>query len=107
MHRWHHANWWKGYGFNYGTKLAIWDWIFGTAYLPETKPPGYGLTPASQATYPNGRFRYFLQLGYAFRRFEPGPLAKNEAPEPPPRLIAPATEPKPQPNEASTLATSA
>jgi sterol desaturase/sphingolipid hydroxylase (fatty acid hydroxylase superfamily) len=56
MHRWHHSAHYTGIGFNFGTKLAIWDWIFGTAYLPylrETKaaarahlgdmPRAYGL----------------------------------------------------------------
>lgn len=43
MHRWHHSIEYTGYGFNYGTKLAIWDWMFGTAYLPLRKPPGYGV----------------------------------------------------------------
>jgi len=44
MHRWHHSVEYTGYGFNYGTKLAFWDWIFGTAYLPARKPPGYGVS---------------------------------------------------------------
>jgi sterol desaturase/sphingolipid hydroxylase (fatty acid hydroxylase superfamily) len=43
MHRWHHSAEYAGYGFNYATKLAIWDWLFGTAYLPDRKPPGYGV----------------------------------------------------------------
>lgn len=56
MHRWHHCREFTGKGFNFGTKLALWDWISGTAYLPylrETKvaerkllgdfPRGYGL----------------------------------------------------------------
>lgn len=43
MHRWHHSVEYLGDGRNYATKLAIWDWIFGTAYLPDKKPPGYGM----------------------------------------------------------------
>jgi sterol desaturase/sphingolipid hydroxylase (fatty acid hydroxylase superfamily) len=43
-HRWHHSVEYTGYGFNYSTKLAIWDWMFGTMYLPAgKKPPGYGM----------------------------------------------------------------
>jgi sterol desaturase/sphingolipid hydroxylase (fatty acid hydroxylase superfamily) len=42
-HRWHHSVEFTGYGFNYSTKLAVWDWIFGTMYLPDKKPPGYGV----------------------------------------------------------------
>ncbi len=43
MHRWHHAKEIKEGGLNYSTKLAIWDWLFGTAYLPKEKPSGYGI----------------------------------------------------------------
>jgi len=61
MHRWHHSAEYTGYGFNYGTKFAFWDWIFGTAYRPDRKPPGYGLSE----DFPEG---YFRQLLFAFRR---------------------------------------
>lgn len=44
MHRWHHSVEYTGNGFNYGTKLALWDWMLGTAYLPAKKPPGYGIS---------------------------------------------------------------
>ncbi len=61
MHRWHHSTG-KGRNRNFATKLAIWDWIFGTAYLPESKPDEYGL----KTYFP--RF-YLLQTLYAFRSF--------------------------------------
>jgi sterol desaturase/sphingolipid hydroxylase (fatty acid hydroxylase superfamily) len=63
MHRWHHSREYVGDGMNYGTKLAIWDWIFGTAHLPKEKPPGYGLSEE----FPDG---YFQQTAHAFRKFE-------------------------------------
>ena len=62
MHRWHHSTG-KGRNRNFATKLAIWDWIFGTAYFPETKPDEYGL----KTYFPN---HYFKQTLYAFRRFK-------------------------------------
>jgi sterol desaturase/sphingolipid hydroxylase (fatty acid hydroxylase superfamily) len=43
MHLWHHADHQEVFFANYSTKLAIWDWLFGTAYLPQTKPLRYGL----------------------------------------------------------------
>jgi sterol desaturase/sphingolipid hydroxylase (fatty acid hydroxylase superfamily) len=61
MHRWHHAIDYPGDGSNYGTKLAIWDWLFGTAHRPPRKPAGYGLA----APFPRG---YVAQHVYAFRR---------------------------------------
>jgi sterol desaturase/sphingolipid hydroxylase (fatty acid hydroxylase superfamily) len=62
MHRWHHSTG-KGRNRNFATKLAIWDWIFGTGFLPETKPDEYGL----KTFFPN---HYLMQTLYAFRRFK-------------------------------------
>ncbi len=42
MHRWHHCR--DVHNINFATKLAIWDWLFGTAYMPEgKKPERYGI----------------------------------------------------------------
>lgn len=63
MHRWHHSTG-KGRNRNFATKLAIWDWIFGTAYLPEnSKAEEYGL----KTFFPNN---YFTQFIFAFRPFK-------------------------------------
>ncbi len=62
MHRWHHSTG-KGRNRNFATKLAIWDWIWGTAYLPETKPDEYGLKTYFPANY-------FSQTLFAFRSFK-------------------------------------
>lgn len=61
MHRWHHAVDAESHNKNFSTKIAIWDWMFGTAYRPNNKKPtGYGLG----APYPKN---YFAQHIYAFR----------------------------------------
>jgi sterol desaturase/sphingolipid hydroxylase (fatty acid hydroxylase superfamily) len=65
MHRWHHARFYIGDGQNFGTKLAIWDWLFGTAYRPSGKPDGYGL----DEPFPHG---WLAQHVHAFRRFPRG-----------------------------------
>lgn len=48
MHRWHHSDdGGREFENNYGTKLAIWDWMFGTAFLPDPKvrkPKQFGLS---------------------------------------------------------------
>ncbi|HSW53671.1 MAG TPA: sterol desaturase family protein [Ignavibacteriaceae bacterium] len=62
MHRWHHSTG-KGRNRNFATKLAIWDWIFGTAFLPETKPDEYGL----KTSFPK---HFFMQTLFAFRTFK-------------------------------------
>lgn len=80
MHRWHHAIEIREGGINFGTKLAVWDWLFGTAYLPAHKPSGYGLddaafplTDTSQPLYRqlwSDTKNYFRQHLYAFRPME-------------------------------------
>jgi sterol desaturase/sphingolipid hydroxylase (fatty acid hydroxylase superfamily) len=62
MHRWHHSTG-KGRNRNFATKLAIWDWLFGTAFLPDTKPDEYGL----KTHFPQ---HYLMQTLFAFRSFK-------------------------------------
>jgi len=88
MHRWHHSREFTGHGFNYGTKLAVWDWLFGTAYLPYLRetavadrralgdtPRGYGL--AGTEGFPEETdglslvTTYFKQVLFAFYRTAP------------------------------------
>lgn len=72
MHRWHHAREIKAPGMNFGTKLAIWDWLFGTAFLPPEKPQAYGLPDID---YPKeGWAAYFLHHVHSFRRSTPPQL---------------------------------
>jgi len=64
MHRWHHANTTDVYYKNMATKLAVWDWIFETAYFPkDKKPDSYGLN----YTFPKN---YLTQHLFAFRGFK-------------------------------------
>jgi sterol desaturase/sphingolipid hydroxylase (fatty acid hydroxylase superfamily) len=66
MHRWHHARDLPAPGKNFATKLAVWDFLFGTAHLPPEKPARYGL---ADSRYPKaGAFAYLLQHWYSFRR---------------------------------------
>jgi sterol desaturase/sphingolipid hydroxylase (fatty acid hydroxylase superfamily) len=62
MHRWHHSADAADGGFNFATKLAIWDWLFGTARRPPDKPRAYGL---SEVDFPAG---FLAQQAAAFRR---------------------------------------
>jgi sterol desaturase/sphingolipid hydroxylase (fatty acid hydroxylase superfamily) len=65
MHRWHHSDKVEeAYNKNFSTKLAIWDWLFGSAYYPEMKAKIYGL---SGLNFPKNFLKQFF---FAFRRFE-------------------------------------
>jgi sterol desaturase/sphingolipid hydroxylase (fatty acid hydroxylase superfamily) len=63
MHRWHHALEITT-GINFGTKLAVWDWLFGTAWLPPEKARRYGIAEP----FPEG---YLAQQIFAFRKRAP------------------------------------
>ena len=65
MHRWHHSANAQIGKYNFGTKFAFWDWIFGTAYLPENDLcEKYGI---EEITFPDN---YIVQHIFAFRKFE-------------------------------------
>lgn len=70
MHQWHHANHHEVFYKNYSTKIAAWDWIFGTGFLPGLKPLHFHFSKPKMFglpyAYPNG---FWDQLVYAFHRF--------------------------------------
>ena len=74
MHRWHHADELDRRSVNFATKIAVWDWLFRTAWLPAHKPRSYGLW--DHAPFPErsgwrgAAFDYFAQTAWAFRSFE-------------------------------------
>ncbi len=71
MHQWHHADAREVFFANYSTKFAIWDWIFGTAYLPAKKPDKFGL----YYDYPKD---YFLQHLALVKKVDEKKLLKNK-----------------------------
>jgi sterol desaturase/sphingolipid hydroxylase (fatty acid hydroxylase superfamily) len=64
LHRIHHSSVFRGTGSNFATKLAFWDYWFGTVDRPDHKPLSYGL--AGDEPYPRG---FFKQQVHAFRAF--------------------------------------
>lgn len=53
LHLWHHARVApRGVGVNFALSLSIWDWLFGTAYLPPRPPAEIGLQATDQARFP-------------------------------------------------------
>jgi sterol desaturase/sphingolipid hydroxylase (fatty acid hydroxylase superfamily) len=72
MHRWHHACE-ERREYNFATKIALWDFLFGTAYRPERAPERFGLW--GDPPFPKG---YFAQQVWAFRPLRA--LGPNAAP---------------------------
>ncbi len=59
MHQWHHAHPDSGPpDRNFGLTLSVWDWLFGTAWLPESDPGRLGFTGIE--TYPKSLWRQLL-----------------------------------------------
>ncbi|HYC03192.1 MAG TPA: sterol desaturase family protein [Azospirillaceae bacterium] len=62
LHRWHHSRDVEEGNRNYGENLVLWDWLFGTRYLPDRRPP-------ANIGCDDPMPRSFLgQLAYPFRR---------------------------------------
>ena len=71
MHQWHHANDRAVFYANYSTKFAVWDWLFGTAYLPGRKKPAeFGL----YYDYPKD---YFLQHWFSVKKVDERQLVER------------------------------
>ncbi len=85
MHRWHHADQpAEALDKNFSTKLAVWDWLFGTAYLPPAKAEKYGLVNSRMPMQQPGPYQWLLilvgwewlkQIAFAFRPFGTQPPA--------------------------------
>lgn len=77
MHRWHHSAE-TDRTVNFATKIAVWDWLFGTGSRPGREPRAYGLW--GDPWFPKGYFRQHL---WAFRPFaEHGSVAVPSSPVP-------------------------
>jgi sterol desaturase/sphingolipid hydroxylase (fatty acid hydroxylase superfamily) len=64
MHRWHHARDPRAQRTNFSNNLSIFDWIFGTAWVPAEAPTEFG---TAEEDFPEGSI--VKQFFYAFRPF--------------------------------------
>lgn len=73
QHQIHHSRLPKHFDRNCGFGLAIWDWMFGTLYVPkgrETFPMGLG--DGSDGTWHSVRHMYWQPFANAYRLLRPG-----------------------------------
>lgn len=70
MHRIHHTTG-KGRNRNFATKLAVWDYLFSTAYRPSEKAEVYGL----KTFFPGN---YIKQFFFAFRPYKRSGTINNQ-----------------------------
>jgi len=73
-HQLHHSCEERHFGRNRGFALALWDRLYGTLYVPGTRPETFrlGLGDGSDARYHHVGRMYFLPFVSGFRRREPG-----------------------------------
>jgi sterol desaturase/sphingolipid hydroxylase (fatty acid hydroxylase superfamily) len=94
MHLWHHARDPRVGECNFGNNLSIFDWIFGTARLPDGVPDDYGV---EVPVYPHDNI--VKQFVFAFRpREHEGPARQaweQEAPVPAASVASAAGSPRP------------
>ena len=52
LHRWHHSQTVFEANHNYGQTISIWDWVFGTRYLPADREPPEDIGIADLGAFP-------------------------------------------------------
>jgi sterol desaturase/sphingolipid hydroxylase (fatty acid hydroxylase superfamily) len=63
FHHWHHSAEPQAIDKNFAVHTPLWDWLFGTYYLPDRWPSAYGLIHG-----PKPPTRWLTQLVHPFRR---------------------------------------
>lgn len=63
FHHWHHAAETQAIDTNFSVHSPLWDWVFGTLYLPDRWPSAYGLCGHSDVP-----LSWLRQFVYPFRR---------------------------------------
>lgn len=75
FHRWHHTSPAEGGEKNFAPTFALWDWLFGTFYMPEGKlPQVFGV---DDATFPTEG--YLAQLIHPFKPKEAAGVVAEQA----------------------------
>ena len=63
LHRWHHSPVLEEANNNYGQNLSVWDWTFGTFYLPKDREPPEGIGIPNLSAFP---MRFWPQMASPF-----------------------------------------
>lgn len=64
LHRWHHSRTIEEANSNYGQTISVWDWVFGTRYLPPDRSPPEEI---GIADLPNFPMTWWAQILAPFR----------------------------------------
>jgi sterol desaturase/sphingolipid hydroxylase (fatty acid hydroxylase superfamily) len=64
LHRWHHSRTIEEANTNFGQTISIWDWVFGTRFLPKDREPPRDIGIAELPEFP---MTWWAQLAAPFR----------------------------------------
>lgn len=64
LHRWHHSRTLAEANTNFGQTISVWDWVFGTRYLPSDRAPPRDIGIADLPAFPSG---WWAQIAAPFR----------------------------------------
>ncbi|NND68014.1 MAG: sterol desaturase family protein [Halioglobus sp.] len=64
LHRWHHSRTVKEANTNFGQTVIVWDWLFGTRFLPADREPPRDIGIADMPAFPMG---WLAQVAAPFR----------------------------------------
>ncbi|MCB1844037.1 MAG: sterol desaturase family protein [Halioglobus sp.] len=64
LHRWHHSKTLREANTNFGQTISVWDWVFGTRYLPRDLEPPREIGIADLPQFPGG---WWAQIAAPFR----------------------------------------
>ena len=87
LHQIHHSRAPRHFDRNYGEVLAIWDWMFGTLYLPrEREELTFGLGDEDRQPHPSFTAAMIEPFGYAWRALRPARRGAEAPPVPAPDI---------------------
>ena len=64
LHRWHHSRTIEEANTNFGQTISIWDWVFGTRFLPNDRQPPRDIGIADLPDFP---MTWWAQIRAPFR----------------------------------------
>jgi sterol desaturase/sphingolipid hydroxylase (fatty acid hydroxylase superfamily) len=83
QHQIHHSSLPQHHDANFGVMFALWDWMFGTLYVPKTREQlAFGLHEGEDSDYQSVRTLYLVPLQKVWRRIRRPPAHEEPATQP-------------------------
>ena len=80
LHRWHHSKTIVEANHNYGQTISIWDWVFGTRFLPSDRSPPEEIGIADLPAFPMTWWGQILSP-FRWRQIKEASMTQSAVPE--------------------------